>query len=275
MADLADGRGILYPARLPTFHRAAAPPDLADRVRWFWVPRWRLAPGRVSRQRLLPFPAANLVVGPDGVTLSGPTTGVSHRDLSGTGWAVGALLRPAGIAALADEPRDLRDSEVVLDLAGWGLGELHAAVAGAMSDPDEDAGRDRAVAALADWVRVHLPAPDDAGATANAMEDLVATDPEVVRVEQVAQRLGMSARAVQRLARRYVGLAPLAIVRRYRLQEAARRLREEPGLGIADVAADLGYADHAHLSSDFRTVLGLTPSEYRRPDADADADVGE
>ncbi|MGC5615992.1 helix-turn-helix domain-containing protein [Georgenia sp. Z1491] len=264
MTDLTDGRGILYPARLPTFHRAPVPADLGDRVRWFWVPRWRLSAGRVSRQRILPYPASNLVVGPDGVTLAGPTTGVSHRDLVGTGWAVGALLRPAGLAALADDPRTLRDVEADLDLAGRGLRELYAEVVEAMADPDEDAGRYRAVAALADWVGAHLPPPDAAGRTANAMEDLVATDPDVVRVEQVAEQLGLSVRAVQRVARRYVGLPPLAIVRRYRLQEAARRLREEPGLGIADVAADLGYADHAHLSADFRTVLGLTPSEYRR-----------
>ena len=32
---------------------------------------------------------------------------------------------------------------------------------------------------------------------------------------------------------------------------------------IAQVAADLGYADHAHLTTDFRTVLGLTPNRYR------------
>ena len=28
---------------------------------------------------------------PDGVAVSGPTTLISHRDLTGTGWAVGAL----------------------------------------------------------------------------------------------------------------------------------------------------------------------------------------
>ena len=40
MADgLADARGILYPARLPTFHREPAPPGLEGLVRWFWIPR--------------------------------------------------------------------------------------------------------------------------------------------------------------------------------------------------------------------------------------------
>jgi AraC-like DNA-binding protein len=39
------------------------------------------------------------------------------------------------------------------------------------------------------------------------------------------------------------------------------------------VAADLGYADHAHLTRDFRTVLGFTPSAYRAGQAPSPAEV--
>ncbi len=75
MADLRDRRGVLYPAKLPSFHRQPADESLRALVRWFWIPRWDLAAGRVSRQELLPFPASNLVVEPGGVSLAGPTTG--------------------------------------------------------------------------------------------------------------------------------------------------------------------------------------------------------
>lgn len=257
-----DGRGVLYPTRLPSFHREPAPPELDGLIRWFWIPRWSLAPGRSSRQQVLPFPASNLVVEPDGVSLVGPTTGASHRDLRGSGWAVGALLRPAGLASLCDEPDQTRNTEAPFDAP-----DLHRAVAGAMADPDETIGRKRAVAAYAGWASEHLTPADGSGALANAMEDLIATDPSVVRVEQIAHHLGLSTRSVQRLARRYIGLPPLAVIRRYRLQEAAQRLRDDPTATIAQVAADLGYADHAHLTTDFRTVLGLTPNRYRRTPA--------
>lgn len=63
--------------------------------------------------------------------------------------------------------------------------------------------------------------------------------------------------------KRCIGLPPLAVLRRYRLQEAAQRLHEDPGLSVAEVAADLGYADQAHLSAGFSRVLGLAPSGYR------------
>lgn len=258
MASPGDGRGILYPARLPSLHREPAPAALDGLIRWFWIPRWSLAPGRTSRQQLLPFPASNLVVEADGVSLAGPTTGASHRDLSGRGWAVGALLRPAGIASLCPAPQSLRDTQAPFEEP-----ELHRAVAAAMRD-DEAAGRDRAILAFTEWAAERIAPPDEGGLLANAMEDLIASDRTIVRVDQVAQHLNTSTRGVQRLAQRYIGLAPLAVIRRYRLQEAAQRLRDEPSLTITRVAADLGYADHAHLSADFRHVLGFTPSSYRR-----------
>lgn len=253
-----DRRGVLYPSRLPSFHREPAPEDLAHLLRWVWVPRWDLAPGQRLVQELLPFPASNLVVEPDGGTLYGPTTGASERVLEGCGWAVGALLRPAGLSGLGTAPASIRDGgRPVVDA------DLHSRVADAMGHADEDEGRQRATAVVLAWVGERAGPPSNAAMAVNDMEDLIASDRSIVRVEQLAGHLGMSVRSVQRAAERYIGLAPLAVIRRYRLQEAAQRLREEPGLSIAEVAADVGYADHAHLSADFRRVLGLAPSGYR------------
>lgn len=252
-----DRRGVLYPARLPTFHREPPPPELAGLVRWFWIPQWRLAPGRTSRQEILAFPASNLTVEPGGVTLSGPTTRRSHRDLSGTGWAVGALLRPAAIPSLVGDPCAVRDRQIPHDAP-----ELHRAVTAAMT-ADDDARRARAAAAYARWITDRLGPPDADGELANAMEETIATDLTVTRVEHLARALGISVRSVQRLAQRYVGVTPLAMIRRYRLQEAAQRLRDDPAVPIGQVAAELGYADQAHLCADFRRVLGFNPSTYR------------
>ncbi|MHC6178159.1 AraC family transcriptional regulator [Glutamicibacter sp. X7] len=261
MGDVEDLRGILYPTRLPTFHREPAPAELTELIRWFWIPRWAIAPGRSSRQEVLPFPASNLVVQPQMVSIAGPTTAISRRDLTGTGWAVGALLRPAALASLRLDPQALRDREEPLDEP-----DLHAAVCAAMDEPEESAARRRAVAEFSSWARARLTPPDEEARLANTMEELISTDRSMMRVEQVADALHSSPRTVQRLAHRYIGVPPLAMIRRYRLQEAAQRLREEPQQSLADLAADLGYADHAHLTRDFRTVLGFTPRGYRGSD---------
>jgi AraC-like DNA-binding protein len=131
------------------------------------------------------------------------------------------------------------------------------------SDHEEDVRRSRAVEAFAHWLEERMPAPGREALLANTMADLIDADPSVLQVEQAAARVGVSVRTLQRLARQYVGLPPAAMIRRRRLQEAAERLRREPGIDIAAVANDLGYADHAHLTTDFRKVLNFTPSAYR------------
>ncbi|MCC9206241.1 AraC family transcriptional regulator [Arthrobacter sp. zg-Y769] len=258
-------RGLLYPARLPAFHRLLPPDALRDRLGWIWIPEWDLAPGKVSRQEILPFPALNLVVQEDGVSLSGPATRRSFRDLAGRGWAVGMLLRPAAVPVFTDDPGGLRDTEIPFHAP-----DLHAAVTAAMccgvgiNDDDGVHRREHAASIASAWLEARVPVPTAEAEAANRLEDLIRSDRELTRVDQAAEQLGVSVRTLQRLAHRFVGLPPLAMIRRYRLQEAAERLRENVGVSIADVAADLGYADHAHLANAFREVLGFTPSGYRR-----------
>ncbi|GAA2894125.1 AraC family transcriptional regulator [Actinoplanes cyaneus] len=253
-------RGILYPARLPTFDRFPPPEAVAQLVRWFWIPEWQLQPGRTSRQHLIAFPASNLVVEPDLVGFSGPTTRSSYRDLTGTGWGVGALLRPAAVPHLVADPAALRDTYQKMDFP-----VLHEVVCRAMSGPGDAPARHRdAIEAFSTWLAAEIPAPDQEALLANRMADVIDTDPSIRTVKDATERLNLSARSLQRLASRYVGLSPLTMIRRRRLQEAAARVRAEPGTSLADVAADLGYSDHAHLANEFRSVLGLTLSGYRQ-----------
>ncbi|MHA7269652.1 AraC family transcriptional regulator [Arthrobacter sp. HLT1-20] len=252
-------KGILYPTRLPTFHRLPAPDSVKDLVQWFWIPEWDIDPGRSSRQQLIAFAASNLVVQPHAVEFSGPTTRTSHRDLTARGWAVGALLRPATIPAFTSDPAALRDREMVLELPA-----LHCAVIEAMAGPDPARCRSDAVEAFTAWLLETVAEVSSEALLANSMADVIASSPEVVRIEDAAQLLAVSPRTLQRLAKKYVGLSPAALIRRRRLQEAADTVRTHPGLDLAGIAADLGYADHAHLANDFQRFLGFTPSSYRR-----------
>ena len=254
-------RGILYPARLPEFHRIAPPPSLAHAVRWFWIPEWELPPGIESRQEVLPFPACNLVVEPDDVSAIGPTTRASERVLTGSGWAVGALLRPVAVPGLVPDPGTLRDTARAVDDP-----ELHRATRTAMQDlrkPGE-VRRAMAVAALSEWcaARVADPEPGSDGVLANTLAELL-SDPGITRVDQLPGLVHVSPRTLQRIADRFFGLSLHAMIRRRRLQEGAERLRADPGLTLAALAADLGYADHAHFTRDFTALLGITPSGYR------------
>ncbi|MCS3841936.1 helix-turn-helix domain-containing protein [Microbacterium sp. AK031] len=248
--------GILYPARMPEFHRLPPPAEAAQLVEWFWIPEWNIEPGRTSRQHVVAYPALNLVVQPGRVELVGASTKATHRDLVGRGWAVGALLKSASVAVLVDDPSALRD-----DSTTFHAPELLAAVTQAM-EAGEDMHRERAAQVFADWLIERIGHVAASARQANEMATLLMAD-AAITAEDAAARLSMSLRTLQRLAHRHVGLPPAAMIRRRRLQEAAQRVRELPDVDLSTLAAELGYADHAHLANDFRTVLGIAPSAYR------------
>ncbi|MGM7697573.1 helix-turn-helix domain-containing protein [Microbacterium sp. A84] len=250
-------RGILYPARLPQFHWLLPPAEAAELVEWFWIPEWNIEPGRTSRQHVVAYPALNIVVDAGGVELTGASTRASHRDLTGRGWAVGALLKPSAVAALIEDPSALRDRSTRFDAR-----DLHSAVAQAM-DEGGAVGREHAVTAFSAWLLERVGEIGPVARQANEMSALLMADSAITRAEEAAARLSMSVRTLQRLAHRYVGLPPAALIRRRRLQEAAQCVREHPGTDLSTIAAELGYADHAHLTNDFLTVLGIAPSAYR------------
>jgi|SRR5690625_1350380 len=251
--------GVLYPARLPTFHREVPTGDTAALVRWFWIPEWDLAAGQKSRQHLIAFPACNLVVEQNMVGLSGPATRASFKDLEGKGWAVGALLRPATVPSLTRDVGALRDKYQMIHQS-----ELAQAVHAAMTSnrpPTER--RAAAVTALSIWLLKRIGAPSADGIQANRMVEIVETDPTILTVSDLAARLNLSPRTLQRLAAKFVGLPPAALIRRRRIQEVAERLRQDAQLDLSVLANELGYADHAHLTRECKAVLGFTPSSYR------------
>jgi AraC-like DNA-binding protein len=251
--------GILYPSALPTFSRLPPPAPVEHLVEWFWIPEWNIAHGRISRQEVIAYPASNFVVEPDLASFNGPTTRRTHRDIMGHGWAVGALLRPAAVPTFTDDPESLRD-----EMLSLGLPDLRAEVTRVMREPDPEKRLQGAVDVVTDWLVSATHPPTDDALLANRMVSVIGSDPAVLRIEDAASVLDVSSRTLQRLAKRYVGLPPSALIRRRRLQEATVRLRSEPQADLAAIAAELGYADQSHLTKDFQRVLGFTPNGYRR-----------
>jgi AraC-like DNA-binding protein len=68
-------------------------------------------------------------------------------------------------------------------------------------------------------------------------------------------------RELQRACRRWLGLSPKAFLRIERVWAAREAIRA--GGPLAMIAADLGYADQAHLTREVRVLLGVTPRELR------------
>jgi methylphosphotriester-DNA--protein-cysteine methyltransferase len=61
---------------------------------------------------------------------------------------------------------------------------------------------------------------------------------------------------------RQVGLKPKTAARLVRFDAVGRRLDRRRPLDWGQLAADVGYADQAHLIRDFREFTGSTPTEF-------------
>jgi transcriptional regulator GlxA family with amidase domain len=100
-----------------------------------------------------------------------------------------------------------------------------------------------------------LGAPDPVVRAATA---LLADGP--AGVAEVADRVYVSERQLQRRFAERVGYGPKTFQRIARFQRALGQLSRE-GVGLAGVAALAGYADQAHLARETRRLAGLSPRE--------------
>ncbi|HET6742187.1 MAG TPA: AraC family transcriptional regulator [Kribbella sp.] len=130
-----------------------------------------------------------------------------------------------------------------------------------------------AVVMLVHMLRVHLAREPHAasGWLAGLADPVVATaltslhrDP--ARSWTVAELAGAAAVSRSTLAARFkatVGQGPLEYLTRWRIELAARQLREDGGT-LASIAHSVGYGSESALSVAFKRVLGMPPGDYRR-----------
>jgi transcriptional regulator GlxA family with amidase domain len=83
-----------------------------------------------------------------------------------------------------------------------------------------------------------------------------------LRVEQLADRAGMSPRTFARSYTARTGVSPAKAVERLRV-EAARRLLESADLSVGSVARHCGFGDKERMRRAFVRQLGVPPADYR------------
>ena len=110
----------------------------------------------------------------------------------------------------------------------------------------------------------HSPAWSGARATVSRALRLIdegALDQE--GVDQLAERLGMSARHLARLFRRYLQTTPTAAARTARVQRA-KRLIDESDLRMTEIADQAGFQSIRSFNATFLQVYRIPPSRLRR-----------
>ncbi|WP_233608589.1 AraC family transcriptional regulator [Nocardia stercoris] len=260
-------KGVLNPveqARHRTLSRLPAGPDVERFVDWYWIVRWDLRGRPAYVAEVLPFPAVHLTFERSHTRTGGFVTGVVtrkfSRELAGEGETFGVKFRPGGFGAFTGvDVGALRDRVLPLAEILPEAADLTDRVLAADTDVQR---RELVEARLAGPARA--AADDEAYRSVLSVVAAMADDRDLTRVDQVTERFGIPIRTLQRLFRRYVGVGPKWVLRRYRLLDGAQLLAAGRTADLATLALELGYFDQAHFSREFAREIGTAPLEYAR-----------
>ena len=108
------------------------------------------------------------------------------------------------------------------------------------------------------------PQPDPTAREVTGWVALADRDTGITRASQLADRVGVSLRTLQRLFAGYVGTGPKWVIQRLRILEAAAAAHSGQVTDWVALAYQLGFSDQAHLTRVFSDVVGTPPATYQR-----------
>jgi AraC family transcriptional regulator of arabinose operon len=111
-------------------------------------------------------------------------------------------------------------------------------------------------ASRGDWMRADPRAR-------KAMDYLAANPQQPFRLETLARHCGLSVSRLAHLFKTETGTSPQQFFEQQRMWHAGQLLRLT-GLGIAEVAAEVGYEDPFYFSNRFRRYAGKSPTQFRQ-----------
>lgn len=82
-----------------------------------------------------------------------------------------------------------------------------------------------------------------------------------LRVNRVAENLGVHIRCLERLFATQMGLSPKKLTRLVRLRHVLKRIFTGEYDNFADLAYTCGYADQSHMIKEFKEMTGSLPSD--------------
>ena len=248
-----------------------------------WATGYRQAGVEPARHRGLPSPWLTMIVTLDeplviaahpdprqpasahDVLLGGLHTSPALVTHEGCQSGIQLALTPLGARALLALPAsELASIDVEgTDVLGRVATELRERVLGAPGWPARFAELDRFLSQRlrGDDARARVPRPEVSHAWRRLRETR-----GTLSVADLAAETGWSARYLGAQFRAETGLSPKAAARVIRFDRARRALARRHANGrrdfLADLAADCGYYDQAHLAREFRELAGCPPSRW-------------
>ncbi len=102
----------------------------------------------------------------------------------------------------------------------------------------------------------------NAGDTYPEVLDLIHLSQGNITLQDICEKLGKSARSIQRSFRMCVGVTPREYIRIIRFNFILQSLFEKRFNGWQEVLHSFGYYDQAHFIHDFKSLTGYTPGKF-------------
>jgi AraC-like DNA-binding protein len=198
----------------------------------------------------------------DGV-LAGLATVPTLIHHEGRQYGLQLSLTPAGARAMVGmRPAELAERSVELeDVVGRVARTLRDELEGYPTWPERFAAVERVLLGLVRRHEGRIGEPPEVGEAWRLIRRGRGSTP----VTEVAAAVGWSTRHLEQRFRGEYGITPKAAVRLTRFERSVTAVRD-PRRRLADVAAECGYADQAHLAREWRHFAGLPPSRWRVED---------
>ncbi|HVE54809.1 MAG TPA: helix-turn-helix domain-containing protein [Ramlibacter sp.] len=245
-----------------TMREFAVPPALAPWVANAMGYEDELAPGVEATERVLPDGALRLIFDFDGDAVAARVVGASTRAVvlthRGEMRGLSLTLRPGAAQALFGVPAH----ELAEGAHAWD-DVVRSPVRGIGHRMLEAGSPQARMAVVLQVLQEALQAPDaaDRARVASAMHVLQHSRSGRPVVE-AAEAVGLGERRLQQLFGAHVGLSPKAWHGLARFHDCVRLLRGRRVVSWAEVAAEAGFHDQAHLANTFRAICGCTPGQF-------------
>lgn len=128
---------------------------------------------------------------------------------------------------------------------------------------------------LETWLFNQLKHIEDASAVVPVSIQTLKKRHHELSIKQLADKLYLSQRQLERLYRKEVGFTPKQYTRLLRIEQARDHLKRQLHISTAQIGAELGFYDQPHFIREFRAVVGMTPVQYQQRQIDrlhADSD---
>ncbi len=105
----------------------------------------------------------------------------------------------------------------------------------------------------------------DKGATGERIKGIIHQNPErFFTNSELAQMAGVSVKSAETKFKDLFGISIHQYILQFKIEQAVSYLNSFPEMSVKEIAFNLGFYDEYHFSKQFKKLLSLSPSQYKK-----------